>query len=110
MSDNLTLIIDGKYIDIEQTKTSVTSYILGVDVTKENDGKGFSTGFSVSSIKDPELFDECLKRYSQYALESICEQKNIDNLPVEVYFKIKNAQVSFNTETLKPKNIEFSFL
>lgn len=91
MSMNLHLKIDGEDIPLEQTKTKETSFVLGVDVEKCTDGQGYSTGFELSSIKNPDSFNEAYERLKELAFTKSVERGSIDNLLIEGTIRIKDS-------------------
>lgn len=91
MSMNLHLKIDGVDILMPHTKTKETSFVLGVDVEKCNDGNGFSTGYKLSSLEDSEKFKAAYQRLKELALAKSIEQGDIDNLFAEAVVRIKDS-------------------
>lgn len=113
MSMNLFITIDGEHIKTIHTKTKETSMILGVDVDTQNEN-GFHNGFHISSVKDPEAFQECLQRFKQFVFEKTIEFGTIDHDGVESFFKIRNAIsfIEFNDDMTDAivKEVKMSFL
>lgn len=111
---NIAIKINGEFIETAHTSTKETSMILGVDVDRQVDSEGYNNGFGISSIKQPEEFEECLNRYNQWALEKTIQWNEIDNEAIHAFFKIKEARgfIEFNEDMTdaKVKEVIFSFL
>lgn len=121
MSMNLYLKVHGRNIPLPQTTTKETSKILGFDVDKEVDNKGFSTGRkvffkqeninfrseSLKPIKDPSDFNNCFIRFKEYALEYTNRCHSVDNDAVKAVLEIQKA---IDKSYLKTPQIFFYYL
>lgn len=106
MSMNLHLKIDGIDVLLPHTKTKETSFVLGVDVEQCNDGKGFSTGYELSSLNDSEKFKAAYERLKELALAKSIEQGDIDNLFAESIVRIKDSLHHFSYKNDVPTRSE----
>lgn len=126
MSMNLTLTIDGKDIDLIQTTTKETNFVLGVDVDNQVEKDGFTRkDFRISSIHNPDEFYEALERFESYAAKRSAKMDTVRNLATEAVYLIYKTidENSFNesnfsfvddSDELEPlveeKEIIFSFI
>lgn len=110
MSIILKINIGGSYINVPQTKTKETSFILGFDVDSMRTDDFVTYPVFISSKENKEEFDKVFGRFRQMTVKSIVETQNIDNNAfLTAYLEIKDALKTINSFEDKNTGVEVKF-